>query len=210
MSTIIIGSGTSVLDYEMGELIDGEFDEIVRFHGFDEAPKEYEENVGSRVTEMCMNTNIQTAKTVRRKLKGDRFEELGVEQFYVTWTRKRSLRRALQQVQSLMREYEICNHEFIKQSLGRYSYEHGLEEYEVEQDLSSGLMMVAHKVFDEGEEDLWIHGFDALEMDDIPPEHYYEDGKININRIHDLQNEARVLREMIRNEDVKKLSDHVT
>lgn len=208
MSTVIVGSGTSVLDYEAGEFID-DFDNVVRFHGFDEAPEEHVDHVGSKVTSVVMNTNIETARTARQKLCDNVFESYGVEKFYVTWTRKRSLRRALRHVKDALWNYDICEHDFVRRALGRYSYDRGLDEFEVEDDLSSGIIVVAKKLFREEVDDLWIHGFDALEMETVPPKHYYEAEEININRIHDLQNEAIVLREMVESGDVKKLSDHI-
>lgn len=206
MSTIVIGSGTSVLEYEAGDVIDNEFDDVIRFHGFDEAPQEYAENVGTRVTDVCMNTNINTARTVRSKLKDDVFESLGVDGFYITWTRKRSLRRAFRHVKNSMWNYELCNYDLLTRSLGRYAYGNDLENYDPEQDLSSGLIMVAQKVFEEEVDDLYIHGFDALEYDEVPANHYYEEDRININRLHDLRNEALVLNQMSENGDVTKLS----
>ena len=207
MSTIVVGSGTSVLDYEAGDVIDNEFEDVVRFHGFDEAPQEYAENVGTRVTDVCMNTNIKTARTVRSKLKDDVFESFGVDGFYVTWTRKRSLRRALRHVKNPLWNYELCNYEFLTRSLNRYAYANDLDEYDPDQDLSSGLIMVAQKVFEEEAEDVYIHGFDALEYDTVPANNYYEDDRININRLHNLQNEALMLDQMAENGDVTKLSN---
>jgi hypothetical protein len=207
-STVLVGSGVSVLDHELGETIDS-FGEVVRFNGFDEAPERFEEYAGAHVDSVVTNTNWNTAKRLKNKLRAETFRELGAEQFYVTWTRKRSLRRSYKAFKNLVFNDTIVNYTRVQRHAKRFAYDADITEYEPDNDLSSGLIMALHKVFEEKDRPLYLHGFDAMEKPEVPAKHYYEDEKININRIHNLQNEAVMLNGLVEAGYAKKLTEHV-
>jgi len=47
MSILVLGNGSSVMDYEFGSLIDSQFDQVIRFNRF--KTKGYEKHVGTKI-----------------------------------------------------------------------------------------------------------------------------------------------------------------
>lgn len=198
--TVIVGSGVSATQRTLGETIDEEFKEVVRFYGAVETLPEYGECVGTRTTSLCVNTNINTVRSVSEKLDDGFYDAAGVEKFYLTWTKKRALDRAKSALDEKLPKYEVCDYDSLRAHLVSSLSQGG----NVDDNLSSGLQVVCHKAFSSGETPA-VHGFDAFYGgEDAFSGHYYGQ-KQDLEEYHDFGFECAAMKHLLNAELIRKL-----
>jgi len=199
MKTLIVASGNSVLNSKNGEKIDS-FDHVIRFKGFEKGFFEKTDYVGSKVNSVSFNTNIHTLRDMKTKLnKGYFSDNFGSVYFLMTWTYKSSLRRGLQMLRGKMGDrFETVNYNRVKKHVYRCNEKNNLGMHK-SNDFSSGLIVLSHCIMSEKYQDVHVTGFDCLTEEGNTGLHYYDESKSEntLDRIHDLENEATVIRHWI-------------
>jgi hypothetical protein len=207
MKTLIAASGQTILDDENGDVID-DFDHVIRFKGFEKGFFENEACVGSKVDTISFNTNINTLRDMKKKLKQNYFSNtFGSVYFLMTWTYKSSLRRGLKMVKDEMGDrFETINYNRVKKHVYRCNRKNGLGMHK-QNDFSSGLIIVSHCIMDDRYQDVYVTGFDSVTETGDTGLHYYDDksSENTLDRIHDLENEARIIQHWIDEGTINKL-----
>ena len=159
MKVILIGNGSSVLDNEMGEYIDSEFDLVYRINRF--KTKGFESCVGSRVDGWFLaDTGIQWLKNPTDKVEGSlRYTEF--EYVFICMPKFKfttQLNFATDTIQLLSYDYEDQINSVIDLN---------------PQWPSTGLITIQFLV--ENYEKIYIHGFDGMNKK-YKFTHYYDNG----------------------------------
>jgi hypothetical protein len=199
MKTLIVASGDTLLDNKNGDVIDT-FDHVIRFKGFEKGIFENEDRVGSKVDYISFNTNIHTLRDMKKKTDQNYFSnEFGSVRFLMTWTYKSSLRRGLRMLKGKMGDqFETVNYNRVKKHVYRCNRKNSLGMHK-QNDFSSGLIIVSHCIMDDRYQNVYVTGFDSLTETGDTGLHYYDDSASDntLDRIHDLENEAKVIQHWI-------------
>jgi hypothetical protein len=189
---LIIGSGTTVLNYQFKELIDS-FETVVRFHGFHRKHDQYSEFIGTKTDIVICNTS---KGVIVDFVDGDFYK--GCPNYIVTGNLSKVPKRVLE-IKNVLESinFKMIDTINVKKPLSR----------KIHAKLnSSGMSAIDY--FLNIHNTIAIHGFDMVDtcgrIDTMY--HYFEIGKaLTFPKIHDLTGEKNFILELIAQNKVVEL-----
>lgn len=191
---VIIGSGSSILNYELGDTIDS-FKEVVRINDFE--IEGYEKNIGTRTTIWGRSNSNRT----KDKVIDDSLPVIIVSPYWNFKTVKDKMKlyknsSCVSMDDSLHLQRELGLTGISKRAGGRRGWP------------STGLLLIYHLL--KSYKTIYIHGFDFFKDDKGDARHYYNNKEVltdNTFKNHNSEEERNWVMKKVKEKRIKILSE---
>jgi hypothetical protein len=209
MNSIIIGSGKSSLEYDLGDKIDG-FDNIIRFKGFEKNYKNFSKNLGVKMTHLYFNTSEPTINSFYNLYKEDYFEkEFNINKFTMTVFHKDFVKfKYYIELTKIQKKTDLFDFSNTFTVIDRMKEITGVNIDST--NYTSGLHAIISCLYNNigTDNETYIHGFDAIDKNYKHNNeflHYYEEAKTTISEYHNIKYEKKIIEYLINNNFLKTL-----
>lgn len=209
MNSIIIGSGKSSLEYDLGDKIDS-FDNIIRFKGFETQYKKYTENLGEKITHLYCNTSKLAINSFYNLYKADFFEkEFNLNKFTMTVFHKDFIKfKSYIELTKIQKKTDFFD---FTDPITVVNHMKKITGVNIENtNYTSGFHAIIGCLYNniETDNETYIHGFDAIDKNykhNNDFSHYYEEKKTGISEHHNIKYEKKIIEYLINNNFLKTL-----
>ena len=209
MNSIIIGSGKSSLGYDLGSKID-EFDNIIRFKGFETNYKNFSKNLGEKMTHLYFNTSKLVIDDFYNLYKEDYFQkEFNINKFTMTIFEVFFLnyKNYIELVKN-QKKTDLFNFTSTVTVVNRMKEIAGINIESI--NYTSGLHAIISTLYSNmgTDNETYIHGFDAIDKNykhNNKFSHYYEEAETTILEWHNIGYEKKIIEYLIDNKFLKTL-----